>query len=175
MKKEFKIISILLAVVVVLLCIPMVGSWLISTGLASSWKSKLKSQLSSLNSFDEMDQVVSPLGVVLGSEDSNWVAIGYKDNHTMVVASCAVARLKDGRMFASDVHFCGSLMMYPSQKEDWESYVRDDPRFDGMNFVEYLESQEWSEWANLRRIETAVSVDDQIQLLNELGFTLMDE
>jgi len=60
-------------------------------------------------SASELEKVLGPLGVVLHFKDGSWLAISYRDDHSFLGWSAAVARDSEGAWFESSEHFCGHL------------------------------------------------------------------
>jgi hypothetical protein len=65
----------------------------------------------------ELGEAVGPLGAVLHFKDGSWIAIGYRDDHSLLPWSVAVARDSGGGWFESAEHFCGHLAVLRSVDE----------------------------------------------------------
>ena len=170
MKKLAIVLGTLLGIIILIITGLSLFYWYLASSMKSNWESDLRAELTATDSFDELNDSISSLGVMLGNKHGNWIAIDYRDNHNVVLASKAVVRMKDGTLLESDKHFCGSFAIYANYKQMWESEqesVNDSERW---SFKEYCAAFGSDELLELESLESAQDPQAQQALLIQLGF-----
>ncbi|MDF1809598.1 MAG: hypothetical protein P1U42_07880 [Phycisphaerales bacterium] len=132
----------------------------------------MKSELTASDSYKEVSESISSLGVMLGQEDSNWIAIDYRDTHAGVVASKAVARTKDGKLYVSSQHFCGFFAAYSNLKQLWELEYPETTESNRMELSQYCDLYGSEGLDDLVVLESTQDPKLQEQLLFLLGFKM---
>lgn len=126
--------------------------------------------LRTATSAEQAAQLVGFLGVVLHTKDGGWVAIRYRDSHSILWCSSAVALTSDGQWFESQEHFCGMLanhrMQRKQQQEDLAVAKSDEEKRLTDEF--YREVFDASSW--MVQIEQLDSIRDVGEILRRNGF-----
>jgi hypothetical protein len=65
--------------------------------------------LSAAKTPDELKKVVTNLGAIITPTNGGWMAIRYRDSHTLGPVSKSVALDSEGHWFESEKHFCGEF------------------------------------------------------------------
>ncbi|MCA9274542.1 MAG: hypothetical protein KDA29_00795 [Phycisphaerales bacterium] len=166
--------GILLAVVVLIISGPWLAYWLLTSSMKSDWESQLTAQLTATDSYTELSNSLSGLGAMLGEEQGNWIAIDYRDTHAGIIASKAVARMKDGTLLVGDEHFCGRFAVYSNLKQMWQSEQENATEAEQWSFREYCTELGTAEMVELEALESTQDPELQQELLLKLGFNLLD-
>lgn len=174
MKKLVITLAVLAGTVVMLIT----GLWLLytvfSSSMRSNWESELKTKLAASDSYPGLHDSLTSLGTMLGDEQGHWIAIDYRDTHAGIIASKAVARMKDGTLLESDEHYCGLFAIYTNFKNMWESEQEIASESERSTFKEYCEDLGTDELLELVAIESAQDPEQQRDLLLQLGFQAVD-
>ena len=131
-----------------------------------------RSILTSTDSPKELKERVGGLGIVMEFQDSQWLAIRYRDTHSGGIYSYALARLSDGSWLESSYHFCGafaSVSHHLAQAKALDNEIEGISEADRAemrsDIIGFLESSEIKELAFANTIAEAKSA------LIDLGFT----
>ena len=144
--------------------------------LVSGWQMKMASKLSQANSQQQAFEVISKLGVVLGT-DQSWIAIDYQDTHNGRIASAAVARTSTGEIYISDEHFCGMFSGYQhaeNQIVECELRIQESSDPEVIQFYQELLDSDDLRHPLLLAIDAESDPAKQRELLIELGFKPID-
>lgn len=107
MKKGIKIVLILGIILLVAVLIPSGPlQWYQFTFQVPYQSRRI---LTSTDSPKELKAKVGGLGLVLEFQDSQWLAIRYRDTHSGGIYSHSLVRFSDGSWFESSYHFCGAF------------------------------------------------------------------
>lgn len=174
MKSAIRVFGILLGVVVLVTSGLWLAYWLLTSSMKSEWESQLTAELTASDSYAELSNSISGLGVMLGDEQGNWIAIDYRDTHAGIIASKAVARMKDGTLLVGDEHYCGKFAVYSNFKQMWQSEQELASESERWSFKEYCTELGTPELLELVAIESAQDPEKQRELLLELGFQPVD-
>lgn len=142
--------------------------------MKSEWESQLKAELTASDSYAELSNSISGLGVMLGEKHGNWIAIDYRDTHAGIIASKAVARMKDGTLLVGDEHYCGKFAVYSNFKQMWQSEQENASESEKWSFKEYCTELGTAELLELEAIESTQDPELQRKLLVDLGFKPVD-
>ena len=170
MKATIRVFSILLGVVVLIISLLWLAYWLLTSSMKSDWESQLTAQLTATDSYTELSNSLSGLGAMLGEEQGNWIAIDYRDTHAGIIASKAVARMRDGTLLESDEHHCGLFGIYSNLKQMWQSELEIASESERWSFREYCTELGTAELLELETIESTQEPERQRELLFKLGF-----
>lgn len=170
MKKLMMTLGILLGVVILLISLLSLAYRFIGLSKKSNWESELRTELTATDSYDELNTSISRLGVMLGNEHDNWIAIDYRDTHSGITASKAVVRMKDGTLLESGSHFCGLFAGYRHYKQSWEIEQEYASASERLSFKEYCNRFGSEDLLELETIESTQDPQTQEQLLVRLGF-----
>ncbi len=140
------------------------------SAMVERWKQEIIADLTSSDRYEDIQPLISRLGTMLGTPESNWVAIEYRDTHNIQIDNIAIARMRDGRLLESKRHHCGAFAGASSVQDEFAEIQPYMPEYEGMNLREYLvaSDQEY----RLIFLDIAVSADpeEQVQLLKRMGF-----
>jgi hypothetical protein len=106
-------------------------------------------------SWEQLQEAVGCLGLVLRLPNGSWIAIRYRDSHATKFWSSAVALDSEGKWFVSRYHYCGNLAGYRWYKENRGATPK---------------GPELPLHTSLRAIEGAATLDEARHLLTGLGF-----
>lgn len=140
------------------------------SAMVERWKQEIIADLTSSDQYDDIQPLITRLGTMLGTSESNWIAIEYRDTHNIQIDNIAIARLRDGRLFESHRHHCGSFAMYADATEEMVTTQSMMPEYKGMTLREYWVAT--GQENNLFYLDIAETVDpdEQVLLLSKLGF-----
>jgi hypothetical protein len=113
----------------------------------------------------DLAAAVGNLGTVVERADGSWIAIAYRDTHSMPgYYSCAVARCSDGSYYESSIHYCGLFGIFTAlQKEQLE-----DERTPEEFWAAQCDGS--PQLGELRRVAVGPSLGDAQASLLALGF-----
>ena len=109
--------------IILLLVVLLADSFYIYFGVIypATWRSETKREsiriLQAAHSTTELTNAVGYLGWFVQLTNQQWVAIRYRDTHSGVVCSSAIARDSGGKWLESERHFCGRFQFWPHLKE----------------------------------------------------------
>jgi hypothetical protein len=112
------LITSLLATVLVVACFVAYLHLYRMPHLYREWKSESIAALEDARSMADLTNAVGTLGLYIPLTNGNWIAIRYRDTHSLRIISCAIARDSGGGWFESNRHFCGSLSSWPRHKDE---------------------------------------------------------
>jgi hypothetical protein len=72
--------------------------------------------LSGAKTADDLKKAVGSLGIVIPIRGGSWIAIRYRDTHSLPSTSLAIACDSEGFMFKSTNHFCGQFPIYEHER-----------------------------------------------------------
>ena len=130
--------------------------------------------LSGAKTTDELQKAVGSLGIVIPIRGGCWIAIRYRDTHSLPFTSLAVARDSDGRMFKSNQHYCGQFRIYASNRKASEN-IRAEDEVLGRTDTPPSASPQPGDSAILDAIFDAPSLEVARQQLLKLGFRPMNK
>ena len=111
------LITFLLGMIGIIACFEAYLHLYRSPHLYRKWKSESIAALQAAHSTAELTNAVGSLGLYIALTNGGWIAIRYRDTHSLPIVSCAIARDSDGGWFESNRHFCGSLSSWPRHRE----------------------------------------------------------
>lgn len=144
------------------------------SAMVERWKQESVTNLTSSDRFEDIQPLISRLGTMLGTPESNWIAIDYRDTHNIQIDNIAIARMRDGRLFESHRHHCGSFAGYMNANEEMEMTQSMMPEYKGMTLREYWVATGQDNYLFYLDIAETIDPDEQVLLLSKLGFEPVD-
>lgn len=126
--------------------------------------------LDSSKTTDELRKAVGPLGIFIPIRGGSWMAICYRDTHSLPFTSLAVARDSDGRMFQSTQHYCGQFSLYENDRKARENIRAEDEKSGGTE-TPPSPSPRPEKFLILDAVSEASSLNVARQQLLKLGFS----
>jgi hypothetical protein len=140
------------------------------SAMVERWKQEIIADLTSSDQYDDIQPLITQLGTMLGTSESNWIAIEYRDTHNIQIDNIAIARMRDGRLFESHRHHCGSFAGYLNAKEEMEMTQPMMPEYKGMTLREYWVATGQENYLFYLDIAETIDPEEQVLLLSKLGF-----
>jgi hypothetical protein len=84
--------------------------------------------LSAAKTPDELKKVITDLGAFITPTNGGWMAIRYRDSHTLGPLSKSVALDSEGHWFESEKHFCGEFRSARSLMDRERRYRAESPK-----------------------------------------------
>lgn len=140
------------------------------TAMVERWKQEIIADLTSSDQYEDIQPLITRWGTMLGTPESDWIAIEYRDTHNIQIDNIAIARMRDGRLFESKRHHCGSFAMYADAKEEMVTNQSFMPEYQGMDFREYLIATDGEHHLYLLDIAESPDPDQQAEMLIDMGF-----
>lgn len=144
------------------------------SAMVERWKQEIIADLTSSDQYEDIQPLISGLGTMLGTSESNWIAIDYRDTHNIQIDNIAIARMRDGRLFESKRHHCGSFAGYMNAKEEMEMAQSVMPEYEGMNLREYFAATDRENYLFFLDIAETADPEEQLVLLSKMGFEPVD-
>lgn len=144
------------------------------SAMVERWKQESITSLTSSDRFEDIQPHISRLGTMLGTPESNWIAIEYRDTHNIQIDNVAIARMRDGRLFESKRHHCGSFAGYMNAIEEMEMAQSIMPEYEGMSLREYWIATDRENYLFYLDIAESTDPEEQVVLLSQMGFKPID-
>ncbi len=144
------------------------------SAMVERWKQEIIADLTSSDQYEDIQPLISRLGTMLGTPESNWIAIDYRDTHNIQIDNIAIARMRDGRLFESHRHHCGSFVGYMNAKEEMEMAQSVMPEYEGMTLREYWVATGQENYLFYLDIAEMIDPEEQVVLLSQMGFKPID-
>lgn len=144
------------------------------SAMVERWKQEIVADLTSSDQYEDIQPLISRLGTMLGSPESNWIAIDYRDTHNIQIDNIAIARMRDGRLFESHRHHCGSFAGYMKAIDEMEMAQTVMPEYEGMNLREYFAATDQENYLFFLDIAETADPEEQVHLLTQMGFEPID-
>ena len=140
------------------------------SAMVERWKQEIIADLTSSDQYEDIQPLITQLGTMLGTPESNWIAIEYRDTHNIQIDNIAIARMRDGRLFESKRHHCGTFAGVSSVQDEFAEIQTYMPEYEGMNLREYLVASDQEYRLIFLDIAESVDPEEQMQLLKKMGF-----
>lgn len=144
------------------------------SAMVEQWKQEIIADLTSSDQYEDIQPLITRWGTMLGTPESNWIAIEYRDTHNIQIDNIAIARMRDGRLFESKRHHCGSFAGFRNVEEEMEMTQSFMPEYEGMSLREYLVASDQEYQLLFLDIAESVDPEEQVQLLSKMGFKPID-
>lgn len=144
------------------------------SAMVERWKQEIITDLTSSDQYEDIQPLITQLGTMLGTPESNWIAIDYRDTHNIQIDNIAIARMRDGRLFESKRHHCGTFAGASSIQDEFAEIQPYMPEYEGMDLREYLVASDQEYRLIFLDIAESVDLEEQVLLLSKMGFEPID-
>jgi hypothetical protein len=171
--RVFKVITLLVLAGVV----GLVGY--VSIIAPSMWYSDTRREsfrvLKAAQSAAELTNAVGEFGWFISLTNGAWIAIRYRDVHSVPIRSCSVARDSGGGWFESDRHFCGRFSFWPHLKEQVAAEEEQRKLTPDLfkNRIPVADSDDgmFPSYREMLAVESAPDLDSARRALQKIGFS----